>query len=488
MPESRHVVVIVWDGMRPDFVTPENTPVLWKLAQEGVVFRNHHAAYLSATHVNGVAIVTGAYPNRSGLAANYDYRPEIDSKNFVSTERAEVIRKGDEVSGGNYLSVPTVPELVRAAGGHTVIAATKTIGLLLDRHCETSQAGALLSAGEAVPRELGAQLNAALGPFPKAHREQDVWTTKALTEFLWKDDLPMFSLLWLGEPDLTEHETCPGAPPALDAIRAADGHLAEVLLALEKKGASASTDIFVVSDHGFSTIERSIDLTKRLNEAGFHAMTEISGEPKRGDIMMVGNGGAVLFYVIGHDTTVTARLLKFLQQSDFAGVIFAAGKMAGAFDFAAAKIDRRDGPDLLMAFRWSDAKNQFGAPGMINGDWNRKAGKGTHATLGRFDMHNTLIAAGPDFRLGWKDDIPSGNVDLAPTILDILGVRAPPLDGRILQEAMIGKGDAVPEATTQTVEAKSVFPSGLWQQTLRSSRVGSTTYLDEGNGGFTPKK
>ena len=38
--------------------------------------------------------------------------------------------------------------------------------------------------------------------------------------------------------------------------------------------------------------------------------------------MVVGNGGSVLFYVVGHDATVTRRLVEFLQQSDFAGVIF----------------------------------------------------------------------------------------------------------------------------------------------------------------------
>ena len=38
--------------------------------------------------------------------------------------------------------------------------------------------------------------------------------------------------------------------------------------------------------------------------------------------MLAGNGGSVLFYVIGHDSTLARRLVEFLQQSDFAGVIF----------------------------------------------------------------------------------------------------------------------------------------------------------------------
>lgn len=61
-PSERHVVVVVWDGMRPDFVNERNTPTLWKLAQEGVTFQSHHSVYLTATNVNGAAIATGVYP------------------------------------------------------------------------------------------------------------------------------------------------------------------------------------------------------------------------------------------------------------------------------------------------------------------------------------------------------------------------------------------------------------------------------------------
>jgi arylsulfatase A-like enzyme len=143
-----------------------------------------------------------------------------------------------------------------------------------------------------------------------------------------------------------------------------------------------------------------------------------------------------------------------------------------------------------MAFRWNDSKNQFGAPGMIDADWQRKAGEGTHATLSRFDMHNTLIAAGPDFRRGQTDDLPTGNVDVAPTILHILGIKASQeMDGRVLTEAMIS-GDQVPAAgrmETKTVEAKKDFPKGSWRQSLRISRMDTTIYLDEGNGSFVPK-
>ncbi len=126
----------------------------------------------------------------------------------------------------------------------------------------------------------------------------------------WKDGVPALSVLWLGEPDLTEHETAPGAPAALAAIKSADENLAAVLSALDEREARGTTDVFIVSDHGFSTIRRSVDLRKILNEAGFTATTEFNGEPKPGDIMLAGNGGSVLFYVVGHDKTVRVASLN----------------------------------------------------------------------------------------------------------------------------------------------------------------------------------
>jgi arylsulfatase A-like enzyme len=126
---------------------------------------------------------------------------------------------------------------------------------------------------------------------------------------------------------------------------------------------------------------------------------------------------------------------------------------------------------------------------MIEADWQRGAGKGTHATLSRFDMHNTLIAAGPDFRHGQVDDLPSGNVDLAPTILRILRITPPQqLDGRILSEAMLNIDMPILKPETKTTEATKDLPGGTWRQSLQISRVGSTIYLDEGNGSFVAKQ
>jgi hypothetical protein len=174
-------------------------------------------------------------------------------------------------------------------------------------------------------------------------------------------------------------------------------------------------------------------------------------------------------------------------------VIFTKQPMEGTFSLEQANIQNDHAPDVVMAFRWDLSKNQFGVQGMIDGDWQRAAGKGTHATLSRFDMHNILIAAGPDFKRGETNDLASGNVDLAPTILQILGIKpASKMDGRILSEVMTGRVGALrradaaarPSYKTNTIESTKHFQSGTWRQSLQVSRVGSTIYLDEGNGAF----
>lgn len=513
--QSRHVVVVVWDGMRPDFVSEQNTPTLWKLAREGIVFRNHHSVYPSATMVNGTALVTGMYPGKNGIIANHAYRPDIDMHHSIDVELSPAVTKGDEVSHGRYISAPTIAELVQRAGGRTVMTAAKTVGLLLDRNVEHAAGSpsankanetraeplqarvrsVTLFAGKSLPPDISGLLTETLGPFPAEHLQQDTWTTKAVTNVLWKDGVPQLSILWLGQPDLTQHESAPGAPAALAAIKSADENLAAVLAALDRQKARDTTDVFIVSDHGFSTIERSVDLRKILIDTGFAAKTEFETEPKPGDIMLAGNGGCVLFYVIGHDEKVIRHLVEFLQQSDFGGVIFTKAPMEGTFGLDKAMIANEHAPDVVMAFRWNDSKNQFGIPGMIDADWQRAAGKGTHATLSRFDMHNTLIAAGPDFRRGATDDLPTGNTDLAPTILEILGINPPKMDGRILWEVMNGKvgalvrSDAAAQRPNQTATIKATrdLPSGTWHQSLKTSTVGSTIYLDEGNGRFDKK-
>jgi arylsulfatase A-like enzyme len=478
--------------MRPDFVTERTTPTLWKLAQEGVTFQHHHSVYPTATNVNGAAIATGVFPNRNSLLANREFRSTIDPRKPFENAEPPIIKKADEVTGGKYIAAPTIAETVRAAGRRTAIVGSKAVAFLHDRHAEWASGSIkdyVRFAAAPMPAALREETIHLLGPFvteaPSTGEQRNTYATRTLTEMMWRDALPAFSLLWLSEPDLTQHDFSPGAEPSLAAIRSSDRDLAVVLEALEKKKARETTDVIVVSDHGFSTIERGVDFPVEMRKAGFDAISTFSDTPKRGQVLVVGNGGTILFYVVEHDRDVAARLVEWLQHSDFAGVIFAREKFDGTFPLETVRANTTEAPDVMVAMRWNKNPNRFGAPGQIMTDSQRGPGEGSHATLSEFDVHNTLIAAGPDFRERLVSTLPSSNVDIAPTVLHILGIEPQgKLDGRVLMEGMEEPAAKI-EALTKTIQATRKFPSGEWQQYLRVSLVGETVYIDEGNGSFS---
>ncbi len=153
--KAQHVIVIVWDGMRPDFVTAEGTPTLYKLAHEGVWFDNHHPVYMSATEVNGTAINTGAYPAHDGIIGNKEFRPDIDPLKPVHTEEIDAVRKGDVVTHGHYIRVPTIEELLQQKGMRTAVAGAKPIALLPDRAERAAGAANInVFAGETLPPDV----------------------------------------------------------------------------------------------------------------------------------------------------------------------------------------------------------------------------------------------------------------------------------------------------------------------------------------------
>lgn len=487
---AKQVVLIVWDGMRPDFINEQNTPTLCAFARDGVFFQNHHSVFVSSTEVNGTALGTGAYPRTSGVMANKEYRPAIDAQKSVAIEDLKTIRIGDALSHDQYLHVATVAEILRAQRPslRTAISGTKPVALLLDRHERGEQSPSkIVAEGRASPESLTKELVAGLGVFPPINKtkiDRDGWTTRALLDEFWADGVPPYSILWLAEPDWSQHETGPGSESSLAAIRSSDDKLALVLKTLGDRHLLDQTDVMIVSDHGFSTIERKADVAVDLSKAGLTTAREFVGKPAAGTILVVGNGGSANIYVVDHDSAVIQRAVEFLQGQDYTGVLFTREGLAGTFPFSLAKIDTPNAPDIVLSFRWSSGRAATGTPGLqIADEGKRTPGQGSHASLSRYDLHNTLVAAGPDFRKGVIDPLPSGNTDIAPTVLWILGVPPPmPMDGRVLTEALTIPGPKLESFDTTRHEASNKTAAGTWLQYLTISQVNGVSYFDAGNG------
>lgn len=490
--KAEHVVVVVWDGMRPDFITPQYCPNLYALATNGVYFKNNHCAYVSSTEVNGAALATGVHPGRNRVIANTEYRPEISVTGSFATEGLDAIRRGDLLTGGHYLGAETLAEILQDNGISTVIAGSKPVVLLHDRsnkkNSDAEKESVLLFEGKTIPRSVGEGLpkvnDDKAWPTNVTHPNtaQDNWTTRSLLRALWKKPLPKYTLLWLSDPDKSQHEFGVGASNALAGVESSDKNLGEVIKTLKERGVYEKTDIMVVSDHGFSTIAKGPDVVEILKKVKFSAFKK-NENPEAGDVMVVGLGGTVMFYVVEHQEAVVRRLVEFLQQSDFAGVLFSKIDIEGTFPLETVRYGGTNaGPDVMMSMRWTADRNEHGAPGMFYSMEGTK-GKGSHASLSRFDMNNTLVASGPDFKRGFINETATGNIDVTPTVLWLLGVKPPhPPDGRVLYEAFADGSRRAPKSVTRTIEAKRDIGLFRWHQYLKFTEVDGAIYFDEGNG------
>ena len=81
-PQPRRHLLILVDGLRPDYVTADVMPNLAALGQRGVVFTRHHSVYPTVTRVNASSISTGAYPETHGLLGNIVFFPKVDPTKF----------------------------------------------------------------------------------------------------------------------------------------------------------------------------------------------------------------------------------------------------------------------------------------------------------------------------------------------------------------------------------------------------------------------
>jgi arylsulfatase A-like enzyme len=251
-----------------------------------------------------------------------------------------------------------------------------------------------------------------------------------------------------------------------------------ILAALEKRNQLADTDVFVLSTHGTTTASKQVDIAADLRRLGIETRTELAENATPGSILLVTNGSGASLYITAHDATATAQTIAALRKLDYVGPLFTRIKTPGAVTLDQSHADTPDAPDILLSYRWTTAKNRAEVP-------SSDPGKGAAGSLAPHDLGTFMIALGPDFAPGKTDTLPTGNIDLAPTILWILGVEPPKtMNGRVLFEALT-QGGNVPAPETLTLEERAPTPDGEWRQYLKIAKVGTTEYLLEGNADIT---
>lgn len=494
---GRHLVIVfVVDGLRPDRISAEDTPALFRLRGEGVDFVAGHAVVPTVTRVNAAALATGAQPGTSGLIGNQLYVPDVDSSRALDTGNHRNLLALDRATGGRLLLVPTLGERLHARGRRLVAVSSGSTGsaLLLNPKA-VNGVGAVINGafdpGKSVayPAAVGEAILAKMGPAPPkapggARYDAAVtWAERVLREYVLPEMEPDVVLNWLTEPDHSQHRAGVGSPEARAALRHADAEIGRVLSSLEGLGLADRTDILVASDHGFSTNTRGVDVTQVLIEAGLKAATDSA------DVILASSGQAVALHVREHDGDRIARIARLVQSRDWGGVVFTAGRAPGdphgtspgtfALELIhAANVER--GADLLITFPWTSVPNAHGVPGTdlacVSGGARLYASD--HGSLSPWNVRNTLFAWGPGFKAHATIPVAAGNVDVTPTILALQGLDedAAGLDGRVLAEALADGPRAeqlIEETRVHAVEA------GGYRAAVQTSTVAGRRYVDK---------
>jgi len=440
----RHLLIVV-DGLRPDYVTPEVMPNLTALGRRGAVFNRHHAVYPTVTRVNASSISTGAYPETHGILGNSVFFPKVEPAKFLDTgDRHSLLKIA--AAETRLLTAPTLGESLQAAGRRMLVVSSGSGGsAFLNNH--TVAGGAILHAQFTMPESLREDMKAIGAPAAEGAPPGtgDRYAVDAFLKVGLPRVDPTVTVLWLSDLDSTAHEKGIGDPVTVEVLRHVDGQIKRIEDGLRAAGVFDSYDIWVTSDHGFSTYTGAIDLPALLKP---FARPRADGTPR-----IVAGAGAI--YVRDDDTSTVVAIAKALQQTAGVGAVFTRAIQAGSFDghvpgtlsFDAARWNHDRSAQLLFSPDWTDAANAHGFRGTTASN-----GTAGHGSSSPWDVHNTLIAAGPDVKRGITVDVPSANVDFAPTFLTVLGIPIPSsMQGRSLEEALID-GSAVAAATVRTTE------------------------------------
>jgi arylsulfatase A-like enzyme len=569
----RNLILFVPDGLRALKVTPESAPAMAALRDKGVNFKNSHSLFPTFTMANASGMATGHYLGDTGTFSNsiFTGHPTAVQNGSVIPfiEHDQVLGDLDEQFNGDYLNEETLLKAARNAGFSTAAIGKVGPTLVFD-HTERSgtksiilddQTGAVDKDGKLIGIPLSDEIKAALtaanlplatpsrGDNGKAGDAKTPGTVVAnvaqqgyMADVAAKVVLPMFKarnkpfvlVFWARDPDGSQHNTgdslntvTPGinGPTSMAAIRNTDNNLAQLRKALDDLGLSATTNIIVSADHGFSTISKesktsttikgsypdtpagflplgffAIDLSKALDLPLFdpndkNAAVADNAYPKAGnallgkdpakpELIVATNGGSNLIYLPTWDKALAARTVKALLAQDYISGIFvddSLGSFPGALPMSAINLSGKavtPHPAIAVSFRsYSTGCDEPTTCSVEVADTVLRQGQGMHGSFGRGDTMNFMAAIGPDFKAGYVDALPVSNADVGITAAKLLGLSRKAnghLIGRVMTEAM-PKGKT-PKAVSDTVSSKP-DAQGL-RTVLLLQRVGEQRYFD----------
>ncbi|MDJ1017589.1 MAG: alkaline phosphatase family protein [Paracoccaceae bacterium] len=473
MGQAEKVVVVVFDGLRPDMVGA-HMPVLQAFLDDNLRFSNARSVFPSLTRVCTTSVSTGMWPGRHGIVNNAFHLSGDLQGRLVDTADFAALWGLKERSGAIVTSASMGERL--ASSGRTLWTmhcGSAGSGLLINHAARENghQTFSIHGAVATLTPEIVPEIVAKCGPIP----EQDLprldvvaYTGRIATEFALAERQADVTVVWLPEPDTSYHYCGIHSAQTQSAMRAADLAFAEILETISRGTFASTTAVIAMSDHGQIATEALVDLKNILRDDGFKAGGAANGDT---DILMTGGNMGEL-RPISSDVGLLTELGHWLMDRPEIGMVFADPDLIdGALPPSAVFQTHARSAELIYVMRSRDEEGPRGIPGIGPYTGGVPLGGGMHGGLSDYEMNTVLGISAPGARKGQVDDTPASLIDIAPTVLDLFGMDLD-CDGRVLPLFE-------PEQEDATVEELRAARGGFAQRLLRQSIQGRD-YLIKG--------
>lgn len=468
-------LLVFFDGLRPDYITPENMPNVYAFKQTAAYGNQHHSVFPTVTRVNAASYATGSYPGTHGLVGNTVYFPKVNPVAGLSTGNADNLIKIAQSENGHLLTATSLGEILSEAGESMMVFSSGSTGqAFLQNH--TVGKGMIVNPEMILPLDKKETVLNTIGKVPEENELDNKawheWTTNALIHFGLAADGPLVSAIWFSDPDGAAHSKGIGSAEAVRSIKTVDGQFGRILAHLKESNLLQHYNIIISADHGFVTYAGKNDLTDLLIEQKLK-------QSKQSDDVVVADGA---IYVKDHNQQEIQKIVSVLQQQEWIGAVFTRGKnkgdmkgiVAGTLSFETIHWDHPRSGDILVDMNWNDNKNDKGFAGTSFSE-----GVAGHGSISPYEIHIALIAFGPSFKPSFQSNIPTSNVDITPTLLHIYHLKTPPtIDGRVMTELLTGNKVIMPKPVTQTVVAERKVNGIIYKLSLNKTTVGKNAYIN----------
>jgi len=471
------VVIVVFDGLRPDMIAGR-MPHLEAFARESLWYREARSVFPSVTRVATTSFATGNWPGTHGIINNAFHQPQVLNGKAIDTGSFDHLSLAQERTG-ELVTAGSLGQALAARGLSMAAVHCGTAGAAyLVNHKAAANGHATFSVqGEAFSQTPQAvrEVIARLGPLPgKDIPKFDVvdYAGRAMEQVVLGADQPDVSLVWLPEPDTSFHYREIGSDASRAVMGAADEVFGRILDAVRTGPHADRTAVVAMSDHGQITITDQIDLAGLMAADGLTAAT--APGPDTEIALTLGNSGELR--MLADDPALVLRAAEWLMSRDEIGMVFARDDLApgipGALPLALVHQSHARAPELFYVMRADDGADLHGLPGRTLCSGGPQVGGGMHGGLNRHEMNTTLMISAPGVARGEMSAAPCALIDIAPTVLSLLGVAPDGMAGRAL--ARDGATAAAPE--TERLQAGQ----GAFSQYLVRRHAEGRVYLDRG--------